>query len=52
MTKRSAVLLDEARSFPDNTELEALLTFQGTGEGEFVRQVSMDPTALSDAPAS
>lgn len=45
--KRSAVLLDEARSFPDNTELEALLTFQGSGEGEFVRQVSMDPTALS-----
>ncbi|WP_313914490.1 zinc-dependent metalloprotease [Tahibacter sp.] len=45
--KRSAVLLDEARSFPDNTELEALLTFQGAGEGEFVRQVSMDPTALS-----
>jgi hypothetical protein len=45
--KRSAVLLDEARSFPDNTELEALLTFQGAGEGEFVRQVSMDPTALT-----
>ncbi|MBL8298999.1 MAG: zinc-dependent metalloprotease [Rhodanobacteraceae bacterium] len=45
--KRSAVLLDQARSFPDNTELEALLTFQGSGEGEFVRQVSMDPTALT-----
>lgn len=45
--KRSAVLLDEARSFPDNTELEALLTFQGGGEGDYVRQVSMDPTALS-----
>lgn len=45
--ERSAVAVDQARSFPDNTELEALLTFQGSGEGEFVRQVSMDPTALS-----
>lgn len=45
--KRSAVLLDAARSFPDNSELEALLTLQGAGEGDYVRQVSMDPTALS-----
>lgn len=45
--KRSAVLLDDARSFPDNTELEALLTFQGSGEGEYVRQISMDPTTLT-----
>lgn len=45
--KRSAVLLDDAKTFPDNTELEALLTFQGGGDGEFVRQVAMDPTALS-----
>lgn len=44
---RSTVLLDQARSFPDNTELEALLTFEGDGKGEFVRQVSMDPTSLS-----
>ncbi len=48
--KRSAVQLDEARSFPDNTELEALLTFQGAGEGDFVRQVSMDATALTLPP--
>jgi Met-zincin/Domain of unknown function (DUF5117) len=45
--ERSAVLTDAARSFPDNTELEALLTLQGPGEGDYVRQVSMDPTALS-----
>lgn len=44
---RSAVLAEQARSFPDNTELEALLTFQGDGKGEFVRQVSMDSSALS-----
>lgn len=45
--ERSAVLAEQARSFPDNTELEALLTFQGEGSGEFVRQVSMDASALS-----
>ncbi|TDR40076.1 uncharacterized protein DUF5117 [Tahibacter aquaticus] len=45
--ERSAVLVDQARSFPDNTELEALLTFQGDGKGDFVRQVSMDPASLS-----
>lgn len=30
--KRSAVSLKDAKSFPDNTELEALLTFKGPGE--------------------
>lgn len=45
--KRSAALLDDAKTFPDNTELEAILTFNGDGKGEFVRQVAMDPTALS-----
>ncbi len=29
--KRSAVFPAEARSFPDNTELEAMLTFKGAG---------------------
>ncbi|MEO8671745.1 MAG: zinc-dependent metalloprotease [Tahibacter sp.] len=45
--ERSAVLLDQARSFPDNTELEALVTLKGTGDGEFVQQVAVDPTTLS-----
>lgn len=45
--KRSATLLDDAKTFPDNTELEALLTFQGDGKGEFVQQVAMDPTSLT-----
>ena len=43
---RSAALL-EAKSFPDNTELEGLLTFTGPGEGAFVQQVAMDPQTLS-----
>ena len=45
--KRSAVMLADARSFPDNTELEALLTFKGPGEAEFVRDVAPDPASLS-----
>jgi hypothetical protein len=44
--ERSAALL-EAKSFPDNTELEGLLTFAGPGEGPFVQQVAMDPQILS-----
>lgn len=45
--KRSAVLPAEAKAFPDNVELEALLTFAGPGSGEFVRQVAADPASLS-----
>ncbi|MGD9582705.1 MAG: zinc-dependent metalloprotease [Lysobacterales bacterium] len=44
---RSAALPAQARSFPDNTELEALLTFAGAGEGEFVRAVAPSPTSLT-----
>jgi hypothetical protein len=45
--KRSAVLASEAKAFPDNIELESLLTFAGPGAGEYVRQVAADPTSLS-----
>ncbi len=45
--KRSAVLPAEAKAFPDNVELEALLTFAGPGTGEFVRQVAADPASLT-----
>jgi hypothetical protein len=44
--KRSAVLSQQAKSFPDNTELEALLTFAGSGEGQYVRQVATDAKSL------
>ncbi|MBR7800356.1 zinc-dependent metalloprotease [Undibacterium sp. FT137W] len=44
--KRSAVLTQNAKNFPDNTELEALLTFSGLGEGQFVRQVAIDQKSL------
>ncbi|MES2153340.1 MAG: zinc-dependent metalloprotease [Pseudomonadota bacterium] len=45
--KRSAVLTEQVRSFPDNIELEAMLTFQGPGEGRFVRDVGPDPASLT-----
>ncbi|MBY0242734.1 MAG: zinc-dependent metalloprotease [Burkholderiaceae bacterium] len=45
--KRSAVLAADAKAFPDNIELEALLTFQGPGQGEWVKQVAADPRSLS-----
>lgn len=45
--KRSAVVLDDARSFPDNTELEAMLTFKGPGDQQFVKDVAMEPESLT-----
>jgi hypothetical protein len=45
--KRSAVVLADAKSFPDNTELEGLLTFRGPGSEQFVKDVAMDPESLS-----
>jgi hypothetical protein len=45
--KRSAVLAEQAKAFPDNIELEALLTFQGPGQAEQVRLVAADPASLT-----
>ncbi|MEP7045009.1 MAG: DUF5117 domain-containing protein, partial [Dokdonella sp.] len=45
--KRSAVSLADAKSFPDNTELEAMLTFKGPGEGAFVKDVAMDAESIT-----
>lgn len=44
---RSAVLAESARSFPDNSEFEALLTFTGPGTGAFVKDVAMDPQVFT-----
>jgi hypothetical protein len=43
--KRSAVFLDRCKAFPDNTELEATLTFKSKNPGRYVRQTT--PTAQS-----
>ncbi len=45
--ERSAVIAAEARSFPDNAEFTALLTFTGSGEGAFVQQIAPDAQILS-----
>ncbi|TMN84924.1 MULTISPECIES: zinc-dependent metalloprotease [unclassified Pseudoalteromonas] len=44
---RSAVYMARSKAFVKNTELEAVLTFKGTKPGEFVRQVSADPYAIT-----
>jgi hypothetical protein len=45
--KRSGVYLIRSKSFPDNTELEALVTFGGAKPGQFVNQVTPDPISIS-----
>ncbi len=44
---RSAVLAAQAKAFPDNLELEALLTFAGPASGEWVRQVAADAASIA-----
>ena len=45
--KRSGVFLARSKSFPDNTELEALVTFGGTNPGRYINQVTPDPISIS-----
>jgi hypothetical protein len=46
---RSAIAMESTRAFPKNTEVEAILTFttDGPARGEFVRDVTPDPRALT-----
>ncbi len=44
---RSAPAAEDAKSFPDNTELEAMLTFKGPGDQAFVKDVAMEPESLT-----
>src|SRR5271154_81907 len=46
---RSTIALDVTKAFPKNTEVEAILTFttDGPARGEFVRDVTPDPHALT-----
>jgi hypothetical protein len=46
---RSAIAMDGTKAFPKNTEVEAVLTFttEGPARGEFVRDVTPDPRALT-----
>lgn len=45
--KRSAIFLPRCKSFPDNTEFEATLTFAGTPKGGYIRSVTPTPEAVT-----
>jgi hypothetical protein len=45
--KRSAFVLPRTKNFPRNTEVEVMLTFGGTDPGEFVRDVTPHPNAIT-----
>ncbi len=45
--KRSLALAEAFRTFPDNAEFEALVTFSGAGEGPVLQQVAADPRSIS-----
>ncbi len=46
---RSAIAMDSTKAFPNNTEVEAILTFttEGAARGQYVRDVTPDPHALT-----
>ena len=46
-SSRSAPNPDVIKSFPDNTEMEAWLTFAGSQPGAYVRSVAADPTSFT-----
>lgn len=39
---RSAVFMPRSKAFPDNTELEAIVSFKGTKPGKYLRDVAPD----------
>ncbi|MEL6628602.1 MAG: zinc-dependent metalloprotease [Bacteroidota bacterium] len=44
---RSAVYLPRSKNFPQNTELEAMLTFSGNPTGGYIRSVTPTPQAVT-----
>ena len=44
---RSAIASDRTKAFPRNTEIEAALTFVGDNPGQWVRQVTPTPEAIT-----
>jgi len=44
---RSAIHLPATMNFPNNTEVEALMTYTGTNPGKYVRQVTPTPSAMT-----
>jgi len=44
---RSALYQPRSKAFPDNTELEATVTFKGDAKGKFIRTVTPDAKAVT-----
>ncbi len=44
---RSAIFLPQTKNFPNNTEIDAILTFTSQNPGRMLRQVAPDPGALT-----
>ena len=44
---RSAVWMDRTKSFPQNTEFDAILTFTGQADGGFIRSVTPSSDAIT-----
>lgn len=44
---RSAIYLPRTRNFPENTDVESILTFVGDDPGNWVREVTPDPRAIT-----
>lgn len=44
---RSAIFLERTKNFPKNSEFEALITFTGDAQGEWVRSVTPSPDAVT-----
>ncbi|MFL6387913.1 MAG: zinc-dependent metalloprotease [Terriglobales bacterium] len=44
---RSAIYLPRTKNFPENTDIESTLTFMGEDPGNFVKQVTPEPHAIT-----
>ena len=44
---RSVIFMPRTKAFPDNTEVEAIVTFTGKPAGEILATVAPDPTTIS-----
>ena len=45
--EKSVIYPARSKAFPDNTELEAKVTFSGEGKGQFLRSVAADPDHIT-----
>lgn len=45
--KRSAIYLPATKNFPNNTEIEAILTYKGKEPGEWLKSVAPDPENIT-----